>query len=278
MLKNITLGQYYPGDTPVHRLDPRTKIILTLLLLVTIFIIHTLWGFILLAAFLVVVVRVSRVGARTVLRSMRPLLFIIILTFALNIFFYAGDLQLREWDIVYFPESTVLFRYGVVTISTGGIVKAVFMAVRLMPLIAATSIMMLTTSPMQLTDGIEVLCGPLRRVRFPVHEMAMMMSIAMRFIPTLIDETDRIMKAQTARGAEFDSSNLLKKAKNMIPLLVPLFVSAFKRADELALAMDARCYRGDVGRTRMKVLKMGRGDAVAYVVCAAFCALLIAVF
>ncbi|HBU12093.1 MAG TPA: transporter [Clostridiales bacterium] len=262
MLKNITLGQYYPGDTYVHRLDPRTKLLLTLVLLVTVFLVDTFYGFLALAVFLGVVIAISKVGVKTVLRGLRPLLFIIIFTFALNILFYDGP--------------TVLWEWGVLHISVEGVLKAIFIAIRLMLLIIATSLLTLTTSPMQLTDGMEGLFGPLKRIRFPVHEMAMMMSIAMRFIPTLIDETDRIMKAQTARGAEFDSGNLLKKAKNMIPLLVPLFVSAFKRADELALAMESRCYRGGEGRTRMKVLTMARGDLMAFIVTGACCALLIA--
>ncbi len=260
MLKNITLGQYYPADTPIHRLDPRTKLVLVLLLLVTIFVVSTFYAFGAIAVFLIAVTLISRVGIRTVLRGIKPLLFIIIFTFALNIFFYNGE--------------TVLWEFGVLKISVEGIEKAIFIAVRLILLIMATSIMTLTTSPMELTDGMEGLLSPLRKIRFPVHEMAMMMSIAMRFIPTLIDETDRIMKAQTARGAEFDSGNILKKAKNMIPLLVPLFVSAFKRADELALAMESRCYKGGEGRTRMKILKMGGNDAWAFVICGALCALL----
>ncbi len=275
MLKNITLGQYFPGETPIHHLDPRTKILLALLLLVSIFLVDTFWGFILITVFLLVVIFLSKVGLGTVLRSLRPLLFIIIITFVINIFFYQGDIMLKEWDIIRVHENTVLFEYGILRISVGGIIKAVFIAIRLLLLIISTSILTLTTSPMQLTDGLEMLCAPLKKVRFPVHEMAMMMSIAMRFIPTLIDETDRIMKAQTARGAEFDSGNIFKKAKNMIPLLVPLFVSAFKRADELALAMESRCYRGGAGRTRMKQLRMAREDIWAFVISIAVCVVLI---
>ena len=251
MLKNITLGQYFPGDTIVHRLDPRIKILVALLFLVAVFVVRTMWGFLALAALFILIIALAKIGPVTILRSIRPLLFIIIFTFVLNILFYSGQ--------------TIYWQWGFLTISKEGIEKAVFIAIRLVLLIVATSLLTLTTSPMQLTDGMESLLKPLKKIKFPVHEMAMMMSIAMRFIPTLVEETDRIMKAQTARGAEFDSGNLLKKAKNMIPLLVPLFVGAFKRADELALAMESRCYHGDEGRTRMKVLHLKRADVWALV-------------
>ncbi|WP_066686410.1 energy-coupling factor transporter transmembrane component T family protein [Christensenella intestinihominis] len=251
MLKNITLGQYFPGDTIVHRLDPRIKILVALLFLVAVFVVRTMLGFLALAALFILIIALAKIGPVTILRSIRPLLFIIIFTFVLNILFYSGQ--------------TIYWQWGFLTISKEGIEKAVFIAIRLVLLIVATSLLTLTTSPMQLTDGMESLLKPLKKIKFPVHEMAMMMSIAMRFIPTLVEETDRIMKAQTARGAEFDSGNLLKKAKNMIPLLVPLFVGAFKRADELALAMESRCYHGDEGRTRMKVLHLKRADVWALV-------------
>lgn len=251
MLKNITLGQYFPGDTVVHRLDPRIKILVALLFLVAVFVVRTMWGFFALAVLFILIIALAKIGSVTILRSIRPLLFIIIFTFVLNILFYSGQ--------------TIYWQWGFLTISKEGIEKAVFIAIRLVLLIVATSLLTLTTSPMQLTDGMESLLSPLKKIKFPVHEMAMMMSIAMRFIPTLVEETDRIMKAQTARGAEFDSGNLLKKAKNMIPLLVPLFVGAFKRADELALAMESRCYHGDEGRTRMKVLHLKRMDIWALV-------------
>lgn len=260
MLKNITLGQYYPGNTVIHRLDPRTKLLIALLLLVTIFVVDTFYAFAAIAICVVIVIVLARVGVKTVLRGIRPLLFIIVFTFALNILFYDGETVLAEW--------------GVIKMSVEGIQKAIFIAIRLILLIMATSLLTLTTSPMQLTDGLETLLGPMKKIRFPVHEMAMMMSIAMRFIPTLIEETDRIMKAQMARGAEFDSGNILKKAKNMIPLLVPLFVGAFKRADELALAMESRCYRGGEGRTKMKTLKMAGRDIAAFAVSLPVCVLL----
>ena len=251
MLKNITLGQYFPGDTVVHRLDPRIKILVPLLFLVAVIVVRTMWGFLALTELFAVIIALAKLGPVTILRSIRPLVFIMIFTFILNILFYSGQ--------------TVYWQWGFLTISKEGIEKAVFIAIRLVLLIVATSLLTLTTSPMQLTDGLESLLSPLKKIKFPVHEMSMMMSIAMRFIPTLIEETDRIMKAQTARGAEFDSGNLLKKAKNMIPLLVPLFVGAFKRADELALAMESRCYHGDEGRTRMKVLRLKRMDVWALV-------------
>lgn len=292
MLKNITLGQYYPGNTLVHRLDPRTKIVLSLLLLITIFLIDTVWGYIIYAAFVIIVAVVARVGVRTVLRSVRPLLFIIIFTFVLNIFFSTSEMRLKSWDLLKFPADRVvesgseiivpsdwyLVHWGWFRISVVGLLRAVEIAVRLILLILATSLLTLTTSPMQLTDGLESLLQPLRKIGFPVHEMAMMISIAIRFIPTLIDETDRIMKAQTARGADFNHGNILARAKNMVPLLVPLFVSAFKRADELAVAMEARCYRGGEGRTKMRVLHMGRADIAAYCITVPLCILLIVVF
>ncbi len=259
MLKNITIGQYYPGNSAIHNLDARTKMIIAILLLVAVFVVKSFWGFIALGAFLGIIIGVSKINVRQVLKSIRPLLFIIIFTFALNVLFFQGE--------------TILASFGVINISLEGIIKAVFISIRLMLLIIATSMLTYTTSPMQLTDGMESLLAPLKKVKFPVHELAMMMSIAMRFIPTLIEETDRIMKAQTARGAEFDSKNLFKKAKNMIPLLVPLFVSAFKRADELALAMESRCYRGGENRTKFKILKMGKNDVAAFVIAVAFCVL-----
>ena len=264
MLKNITLGQYFPGDSVIHSMDPRMKILLSLMLIVVVFLVESLWGFAVLAVFLGSIIYLSQVGAASVLRSIRPLLFIIIFTFILNVFFYPGQ--------------TVLVQWGSVKLTQEGIMKAILIVLRLMFLIFSTSILTLTTSPMQLTDGMESLMKPLNRIRFPVHEMAMMMSIALRFIPTLAEETDRIMKAQMARGAEFDSGNLIKKAKNMVPLLVPLFVSAFKRADELALAMESRCYKGGEGRTKMKVLQMAGRDWISLVITGAVVAAVVVFF
>jgi energy-coupling factor transport system permease protein len=264
MLKNITLGQYFPGDSAVHSLDPRMKILLALALIVVVFLVESLFGFILLGAFVAFVTILARVGAGSVLRSVRPLLFIIIFTFILNMFFYNGQ--------------TILWQWGAVKLTEEGIYKAVLIVLRLTFLIFSTSLLTLTTSPMQLTDGMESLMKPLTKIKFPVHEMAMMMSIALRFIPTLAEETDRIMKAQMARGAEFDSGNLIKKAKNMVPLLVPLFISAFKRADELALAMESRCYKGGEGRTKMKILRFAPRDFVALGLTGAVAAILVVVF
>ncbi len=285
MLKNITLGQYYPGNTTIHKMDPRIKIIIALLMLIAVFLINTFWGFIGFGVFVFCIIGIAKVGVKNVLRGIKPLLFIIIFTFVLNIFFYKSEMTLKTWDIIQLPSEAVittgttvtipadlmLVQWGVVSISVGGVINAIVIALRLVLLIMATSLLTLTTSPMQLTDGIEKLADPLKKIKFPVHEMAMMMSIAMRFIPTLSEETDRIMKAQTARGAEFDSGNIIKRAKNMIPLLVPLFVGAFKRADELALAMEARCYKGGEGRTRLKVLRIKKRDVIALVVGSAVC-------
>ncbi|MEI6101279.1 MAG: energy-coupling factor transporter transmembrane component T [Eubacteriales bacterium] len=264
MLKNITLGQYYPGDSVIHRLDPRIKIILALALIVIVFLIDTIWGFAALAVFIGIVVALAQVGAGSVIRSIRPLLFIIIFTFILNLFFYGG--------------ATVLFQWGSLKVTEEGILRAVLIVLRLMFLIFSTSLLTLTTSPMQLTDGMESLMKPLNKIKFPVHEMSMMMSIALRFIPTLAEETDRIMKAQMARGAEFDTGNILKKARNMVPLLVPLFVSAFKRADELALAMESRCYPGGEGRTKMKILRFAGRDWASVAITGAVSALLVVFF
>ncbi len=264
MLKNITLGQYFPGDSAVHNLDPRMKIVLALALIVVVFMVESLFGFILLGAFIAFATILAKVGARSVLRSIRPLLFIIVFTFVLNIFFYNGP--------------TVLWEWGAVKLTEEGIYRAFLIVLRLTFLIFSTSLLTLTTSPMQLTDGMEDLMQPLSKIRFPVHEMAMMMSIALRFIPTLAEEADRIMKAQMARGAEFDTGNLIKKAKNMVPLLVPLFISAFKRADELALAMESRCYRGGEGRTKMKVLRFAQRDLVAMLLTVAVILILVVVF
>ena len=262
-MNNFALGQYYPADSFIHRLDPRTKIVIALAILVVIFLVETFIGFAVIAAFFALEVILSKISIGCILRTVKPLIFIIVFTFVLNLFFYDGE--------------TVWFEWGVLKCSEEGFVKAVFMAVRILLLIMSTSLMTLTTSPVQLTDGLERLASPLKKMRFPVHEMSMMMSIALRFIPTLSDETDRIRKAQTARGAEFDSGNVFKKAKNMIPLLVPLFISAFKRAEELAMAMESRCYHGGEGRTKMKVLVMSKYDIIMLCSCAALC-VLVAVF
>ena len=255
MLKDITLGQYYPGDSVVHRLDPRVKMILMIVYIVMVFLVQGFLGYVCLAAFLAAATLLSHIRVKFLLRSIRPVLFIVVFTFLLNILFTRGEHPIIEW--------------GILRIYWEGVRFAVFMSLRLVFLLAGTSLLTLTTSPMALTDALERLLKPLNAVHFPVHEMAMMMTIALRFIPTLLEETDKIMKAQTARGADFDTGNLLQRAKAMVPLLVPLFVGAFRRADELAMAMEARCYHGGRHRTRMKVLHVGRADGWACCVTAA---------
>ncbi|MGB4388175.1 MAG: energy-coupling factor transporter transmembrane component T, partial [Caldicoprobacterales bacterium] len=250
MLKDITLGQYYPEDSPIHKLDPRTKLVITFIYIVIIFFVRYYIGYLFILSFLLLTIFLSKIPLRYVLKGLRPLLFIIIITFVLNLFFNTGG--------------TVLFRVWKITITKEGLRQAIFMALRLIFLVSGSSILTLTTSPIALTDGLELLLRPLRVIKFPAHELAMMMTIALRFIPTLLEETDKIMKAQKARGADFESGNLLQRAKALVPLLVPLFISAFRRADELAMAMEARCYRGGDGRTRMKILKLKKRDYIAY--------------
>lgn len=255
MLKDITLGQYYPGDSVVHRLDPRVKILLALLYITALFFVQNFSGFIVFAIFTVAVIYLARIPIRYVLKGLKPLFFIIIFTAVINVFMTPG---------------TVAFQipYTFITATWEGIRMAVFMIIRLTFLIMGTSVLTLTSSPITLTDGIEHLLRPFRKIGVPAHELAMMMTIAIRFIPTLLEETEKIMKAQTARGADFESGNLFRRAKALVPLLVPLFISAFRRADELAMAMESRCYHGGDGRTRMKQLHIvGRdiGSAVATV-------------
>ena len=240
MLKDITLGQYFPGNTVAHRLDPRTKILLVTLYIIALFSAKGLLGYMVMAATLAVCVKISKVGFKSLVRGLKPLVVIIAFTGILNIFFTPAETYLLEW--------------GILRISEKGIQNALFMVVRIMLLVMGTFLMTYTTSPIRLTDGLESLLGPLKRLRVPVHELAMMMAIALRFIPTLIEETDKIMSAQKARGADFDSGNIFQKAKALVPILVPLFISAFRRADELATAMECRCYHGGEGRTRLRQL------------------------
>ena len=248
MLKDVTLGQYFPGDTFVHRLDPRTKLVSVVLYFVALFSANGIISVPLVIVTLMTCVAVSRIKPRAMLKGMKPLLFIVIFTAILNLFYTEGHVILQWW----------IFR-----VTEEGVRRTVLMVVRIALLVSCTFLLTYTTSPLQLTDGLEQLFRPLKKIGFPVHEMAMMMSIALRFIPTLIEETDKIMSAQKARGAEFDTGNLIQKAKAMLPLLVPLFISAFRRADELATAMESRCYHGGEGRTKMKVLKMARRDWIA---------------
>jgi len=245
MLKDITLGQYFPGDTLLHRLDPRTKLILTLVYIVAIFVAKNYVSYALLLLFLVVSVLISKIKPRALFRGLKPVVVIIIITAILNLFYTDGNVIARFW----------VFR-----ITDAGIKSAIFMALRIAMLILGTFLLTYTTSPIDLTDGLEKLLGPLKKIKIPVHELAMMMSIALRFIPTLIEETDKIMNAQRARGADFETGNIFERAKAMLPLLVPLFVSAFRRADELAVAMESRCYHGGEGRTKMKQLRMKTRD------------------
>lgn len=262
MFSNITIGQYFPGDSPVHRLDPRTKILLAVAFIVCIFVSKGFTCFAVIAAFIFGCVCLSRISVRFMVRGLKPIALIVSFTFLLNLFLGAGD--------------DVIWKWGVISITVQGVRNALFMAIRLVLLVMGTQMLTLTTSPIALTDGLESLFKPLARIGFPAHELAMMMSIALRFIPTLIEETQKITKAQQARGADFESGNLLNRAKAMLPLLVPLFVSAFRRADELAMAMEARCYRGGEGRTKMNPLTYHRRDAVAAAVFIVLLALIFA--
>ena len=246
MIKDITIGQYIPGDSPLHRADPRVKIVLTMVFMIVIFFIMSFWGFAAMTLFTALAVVVSGVPVKYTLKGLKPLLIIIIFTALVNIFSTGGK-----------PVSD----YGLLKyITYDGIILAVKLALRLALIVVGGSLLTFTTTPILLTDGIEKLLQPFKKIGLPAHELAMMMTIALRFIPTLLEETDKIMKAQAARGADFDTGNLVQRAKSFIPVLVPLFVSAFRRADELATAMEARCYRGSEGRTRMRQLKLGRID------------------
>jgi len=248
MLKDITLGQYFPGDTPAHRLDPRTKLLLVVLYITALFCAKSWVSYGLVALVLFVCVRISKVRYRALVRGLKPVVFIIAFTAVLNLFFTPGE---------------PVFQWGFLTVTREGVSIAVRMVLRIMLLIMGTFLLTYTTSPISLTDGLERLLGGLKRFHVPVHELAMMMSIALRFIPTLIEETDKIMSAQKARGADFESGNLFHKARALVPVLVPLFISAFRRADELATAMECRCYHGGEGRTKLHVLRYQRRDYLA---------------
>ena len=249
MLNDITVGQYIPGKSPVHRLDPRVKILLCIFYIVAVFVAKEFWMYAVFAAYILGAALLARVPLRVLLKSIRPLLFIVAFTVIMNVLLvHEGDLLLEWWKI---------------RIYSGGLIYAARLAIRLVLLVFGTSMLTLTTSPISLTDALERLMKPLAAIRFPAHELAMMMTIALRFIPTLLEETDKIMNAQKARGADFDTGGVFKRAKALVPLLVPLFVNAFRRADELAMAMESRCYRGGKGRTRMRILKLSYLDAVA---------------
>lgn len=250
MIRDVTLGQYFPGDTAIHRLDPRAKLILTIVYIVALFMAKSYVSYGVVIVFIAWVIFVSHVKLKNILRGIKPLIFIISFTAILNMF--------------YTQSGRVLISFWIFTITTDGLIRAIFMVLRIVMLVVGTSVLTYTTSPMSLTDGMESLMGPLKRIKVPVHELSMMMSTALRFIPTLIEETDKIMSAQKARGADFETGSIVQRAKALIPVLVPLFVSAFRRADELAIAMESRCYRGGEGRTRMKQMKYTGIDYAAY--------------
>ncbi|MDD4376737.1 MAG: energy-coupling factor transporter transmembrane component T [Eubacteriales bacterium] len=245
MIRDITLGQYYPGESFIHKLDPRIKIIATVLFIIELFIVDNFIGFAIAAAALAIVVAISKVPLSFIMRGLKPILLIMIFTFCINIFMVDGK---------------VLWQFGILKITKEGLYMAIFMAIRLILLIIGSSLLTLCTKPINLTDGIEKLMKPLEFIGVPSHEIAMMMSIALRFIPTLLEETDKIMKAQQARGADFESGNIINRAKSLIPILVPLFVSAFRIAQDLAMAMEARCYRGGKNRTRLHEMKFSKKD------------------
>ena len=256
LLKDITIGQYFPGRSPVHRMDPRVKLVLTMAFIVMLFMSSSFYGLLAGIAFTLLTFAVSRIPAKMMLKSLKPIIPIIIFTALLNLLF------VRTGD--------VLWQFKFIKITQEGVHTAVFMVVRIVCLIIGTSLLTYTTSPIDLTDAIERLLSPLKKIKVPVHELAMMMTIALRFIPTLIEETDKIMSAHKARGADMESGSLLQRARALIPILIPLFVSSFRRAEELALAMECRCYHGGEGRTRMKLLRTGAADYIAIAVTAAF--------
>ena len=253
MLKDITLGQYFPGHSAIHRLDPRTKLILTMVYIVALFVAQNWISYGIMLVFLLTCIRISAISPKSIVRGMKPLVLILAFTAILNIFYTDGGVE--------------LVRLGSLAITTEGLKRAHFMIWRILMLISGTFLLTYTTSPISLTDGLESLLNPLKKIRVPVHELAMMMSIALRFIPTLIEETDKIMNAQKARGADFETGSIIQRAKALVPILVPLFISAFRRADELATAMECRCYQGGEGRTKLKLLRFKRGDLVAFGVC-----------
>lgn len=248
MIRDITLGQYFPGNSVIHRMDPRIKIIWTFFYIVLLFFVNNLWGFLVYIAFTAIIIKLTKIKPKFIFRGLRPVLFLLLFTVIINIFM-TGE--------------TPLFKIGFLVATKEGVIFAGFMALRLILLVTGTSILTFTTSPIMLTDGIERLLSPLSKIGVPSHAIAMMMTIAIRFIPTILEETDKIMKAQKARGADFESGNIIKRAKAMTPILIPLFISAFRRADELATAMECRCYHGGEGRTRFKQLKIGRLDIVS---------------
>ena len=263
MIRDITLGQYYPADSILHKLDPRVKLVGTIGFLVALFLINSWVGYVVATVFLIAMIRLSKVPFHFIVRGLKTIFIILMITLVFNLFLTPGD--------------RVLVQIWKLRITDQGLRTAIFMAIRLIYLIIGSSLMTLTTTPNDLTDGLETLLGPLKKLHVPVHEISMMMSIALRFIPILLEETDKIMKAQMARGADFEHGNLIQRAKNLVPLLVPLFISAFRRANDLAMAMEARCYRGGEGRTKMKPLVYAGRDYCAYGILLLFLAAIIAV-
>lgn len=261
MLSDMTLGQYFPADSRIHKMDARIKILLSLVFMVVVFCINTVYGYAALFVFTIFMIAMSKIPFGFMLKAVKPLMFFVVFTAILNILFT--------------KSGQVLFHYGFLTVTKDGLLNAAYMIIRIVFLILGTSLLTYTTSPIELTDGMERLLRPFSKIGVPSHELAMMMSIALRFIPTIMEETDKIKKAQTARGADFESGNILKRAKALIPLLVPLFISAFRRADELAMAMECRCYRGGNNRTKMNEPHMGIGDFWAVFAFLAFVAVIV---
>ena len=261
MLKDITLGQYFPGTSPIHRLDPRTKLISLVVYIVALFCAKSWISYGVVLLFLVGTITVSKIPPKSIVKGMKPLIVILVFTGVLNLF--------------YTDTGRVLVHFWHFTITSDGLTRAIFMTGRILMLISGSFLLTYTTSPISLTDGLESLMGPLKKLRVPVHELSMMMCIALRFIPTLIEETDKIMNAQKARGADFESGSIIDRAKALIPVLVPLFISAFRRADELATAMECRCYQGGEGRTKMKLLRYQRNDFLAFGICIALVAVVL---
>lgn len=260
MIRDITLGQYYPVDSVVHRMDPRTKLFGTMVFIVSLFLADSIWAYVVATLFLAMSIKLCKVPFSYMVRGLKAIVFLLLISVSFNLFLTDGE---------------ELFRIWILRVTKEGVRTACFMGLRLMYLVVGSTVMTLTTTPNQLTDGLEKSLGFLNVIHVPVHEISMMMSIALRFIPILVEETDKIMKAQMARGADFESGNLIQKAKAMVPLLVPLFISAFRRATDLAMAMEARCYRGGDGRTKMKPLKYEKRDWMAYLIYAAYLAVMI---
>ena len=262
MIKNITIGQYIPGKSVIHSLDPRMKILITLLYMITIFLVNSFLGYLVLVLFLALVMKLGDLKLKFVLKGLKPILILLSFTAILNMLIITG-------------QGEPLISIGIFSIYREGVIRAVFMLLRITLLVVGTTILTLTTSPIELTDAIERLLNPFKKIGVPAHELAMMMTIALRFIPILIDETDKLMKAQMSRGVDFEEGNLVQRAKSLVPILVPLFISAFRRADDLATAMEARGYRGGAGRTRMKILKTNSRDYYALGVFSVFLLLVV---